>query len=74
MFADGEFIRGTDGTPQREGFGLHVTADGNVYRGNWHEDKMNGEGCMQFETGAKYDGYFAFSRLNFVKNIKITQS
>ena len=60
ILADGEFIRGSDGTPQRQGFGLHVTSDGNVYRGSWHEDKMNGDGCMQFESGAKYEGLSTF--------------
>ena len=56
MCSDGEYSQNSDGTPERCGTGTHTTAGGTVYRGSWSGDKMNGEGCMTFPSGAKYEG------------------
>ena len=36
--------------------GTHTTADGTVYTGTWSADKMNGDGRMEFPSGARYEG------------------
>ena len=65
--AEGEYSQNTDGTPERRGQGTHTTADGVVYRGNWSDDKMNGEGVMEFPSGTKYEGMQ--NALNYVYTV-----
>jgi len=42
----------------RSGFGIHLSADGTMYSGNWENDQMNGSGQIQFASGAAYVGEF----------------
>ena len=55
---DGEYRQLPGGTMLRSGFGIHVSADGTVYSGNWDNDQMNGSGRVQFASGAMYVGEF----------------
>jgi len=56
--SDGEYRQLPSGTMLRSGFGVHVSADGTIYTGNWDNDQMNGVGRVQFASGAVYEGEF----------------
>lgn len=55
---DGEYQHGSDGSLERNGYGVHTTTDGAVYEGEWKGDKMNGRGKLIHPSGAVYDGEF----------------
>ena len=57
-FSDGEYQHGSDGSLDRNGFGVHTTSDGTVYEGEWRGDKMNGKGKLSHPSGAVYEGSF----------------
>ena len=41
---------------RQEGFGRIITADGDVYIGNWVDNHSNGKGKYIQADGAYYDG------------------
>ena len=43
---------------QREGVGINITVAGQKQTGEWHLDKFNGCGKVEFENGNKYWGEF----------------
>lgn len=55
---DGEYQHGSDGSLERNGYGVHTTTDGSVYEGEWKGDKMNGRGKLTHPSGALYEGEF----------------
>lgn len=55
---DGEYIRSSDGGLERTGTGMHTSCDGTIYEGQWKNDKMDGNGRIQFPSGATYEGNF----------------
>ena len=38
------------------GFGRYIHADGDMYEGNWVDDKANGKGMYFHLDGARYEG------------------
>ncbi|KAM6460986.1 MORN repeat-containing protein 2 isoform 2-T2 [Liasis olivaceus] len=54
---DGDCTRTLDGVLERNGYGVHTTADGIIYRGTWKNDKMNGLGRLEHPSGAVYEGW-----------------
>ena len=36
--------------------GLYVKSNGDVYHGEWNNDKINGKGNFKWANGNKYDG------------------
>jgi len=61
---DGAYRQLPGGTMVRSGFGIHLSSDGTVYMGNWDNDKMNGNGRIQFSSGALYEGEFVNNCFN----------
>nr|XP_022328185.1 MORN repeat-containing protein 1-like isoform X1 [Crassostrea virginica] len=55
---DGEYQHGSDGSLERNGYGVHTTTEGAVYEGEWKGDKMNGRGKLAHPSGALYEGEF----------------
>ena len=41
-----------------EGLGTYKFANGNVYEGEWNDDKSHGKGTYIFKNGNKYVGEF----------------
>jgi hypothetical protein len=39
-----------------KGFGRFILADGDVYQGNWVDDKAHGDGEYFYAEGATYKG------------------
>nr|XP_004227382.1 MORN repeat-containing protein 2-like [Ciona intestinalis] len=52
----GEFQVNEEGTIVRHGVGTHTTVGGIVFSGTWSHDKLNGNGRVEFPSGAKYEG------------------
>jgi hypothetical protein len=38
--------------------------NGNKYKGEWKDDKLNGKGIFYFSNGNKYDGHFRDNKFN----------
>ncbi|KAM6984750.1 MORN repeat-containing protein 2-like [Aplochiton taeniatus] len=55
---EGECYRSVDGVVVRSGTGKHISANGIIYTGKWHDDKMNGRGRLEHPSGAVYEGEF----------------
>ena len=58
FLSDGEYQHGSDGSLERNGYGVHTTTEGAVYEGEWKGDKMNGRGKLAHPSGALYEGEF----------------
>ncbi|XP_053099108.1 MORN repeat-containing protein 2 isoform X4 [Hemicordylus capensis] len=63
---DGDCTRTPDGALERNGYGVHTTPDGIIYKGNWKNDKMNGLGRVEYPSGAVYEGDFKNNMLHGV--------
>uniref|UniRef100_A0A8C5S472 MORN repeat containing 2 n=1 Tax=Laticauda laticaudata TaxID=8630 RepID=A0A8C5S472_LATLA len=61
---DGDCTRTPDGILERNGYGVHTTAGGIIYRGTWKNDKMNGLGRLEHPSGAVYEGEFRNNMLH----------
>ena len=59
-FYDGEY----NDKGQRDGWGRHCDARGNVYEGQWKVDKFDGRGLMKYLDGTAYSGIFKRGKLN----------
>ncbi|XP_029902063.1 MORN repeat-containing protein 2 [Myripristis murdjan] len=55
---EGERSWSASGVLMRSGTGKQISANGIIYTGEWHEDKMNGRGTLQYPSGAVYEGDF----------------
>ncbi|XP_026217268.1 MORN repeat-containing protein 2 isoform X1 [Anabas testudineus] len=55
---EGDYSRSATGVILRSGTGKHISANGILYTGEWHEDKMHGRGTLQHPSGALYEGEF----------------
>jgi len=61
---EGEFKKSDDGVLSRCGQGTHTTADGICYQGSWQNDRMNGQGRLQFPSGAVFEGEFVDNKFH----------
>ncbi|XP_068531181.1 MORN repeat-containing protein 2 [Anas acuta] len=57
-FLEGECKKTPEGKLQRNGHGVHTSANGMTYIGTWKNDKMNGTGRLEHPSGAVYEGEF----------------
>ena len=56
---EGEYIVTDEGQMMRHGQGTHTSADEQlIYVGEWHRDKMQGNGRLTYGNGETYDGEF----------------
>ncbi|XP_040001023.1 MORN repeat-containing protein 2 isoform X3 [Xiphias gladius] len=55
---EGECSKSASGVMMRSGAGKHTSANGIIYTGEWHEDKMHGRGTLQHPSGGLYEGEF----------------
>uniref|UniRef100_A0A8C9EHI0 MORN repeat containing 2 n=1 Tax=Pavo cristatus TaxID=9049 RepID=A0A8C9EHI0_PAVCR len=55
---EGECKKTPEGLLQRNGLGVHTSANGMMYTGSWLNDKMNGTGRLEHPSGAVYEGEF----------------
>ncbi|XP_071950631.1 uncharacterized protein [Antedon mediterranea] len=55
---EGEYCLTDDGSIERQGEGIHSSADGTCYKGQWEKDKMNGHGTLTHPGGSSYEGHF----------------
>ncbi|POI24358.1 hypothetical protein CIB84_011892, partial [Bambusicola thoracicus] len=55
---EGECKKTPEGLLQRNGLGVHTSANGMTYIGSWLNDKMNGTGRLEHPSGAVYEGEF----------------
>ncbi len=49
---------------QRHGHGTFYFNSGDVYDGNWVEDKIEGQGIYKWPNGSKYEGNFSAGVMN----------
>ena len=42
----------------RNGFGNYFSSEGEIYSGNWKNDRIEGEGTFIYSDGRKYKGNF----------------
>ncbi|XP_033112514.1 radial spoke head 1 homolog, partial [Anneissia japonica] len=61
---DGEYILTDDGSVERQGEGVHSSADGTCYKGQWEKDKMNGNGILTHPGGSSFEGEFSNNRFH----------
>ncbi|XP_047192297.1 MORN repeat-containing protein 2 isoform X2 [Scophthalmus maximus] len=55
---EGECGLSASGAMVRCGAGKHTSANGIIYMGEWHEDRMCGRGTLKLPSGAQYEGEF----------------
>ena len=53
IFSDGSKFYGK---VIKHGYGVFYYPNGDIYRGNWHDDQRSGFGEMQWQTGENYEG------------------
>ena len=46
-------------TQKRTGYGVYIYKTGDLYAGQWGDDKFNGEGMYLFKNGERYVGQLA---------------
>jgi len=60
----GDFKTNESGVICRHGRGVYTEASGEVYDGQWANDKMEGQGKMTMPNGCVYEGAFANNAYN----------
>jgi hypothetical protein len=59
-----EKVKGITISFQRHGRGTFYFNNGDVYDGNWINDKMEGQGVFKWPNGTKYEGNFSAGLMN----------
>jgi len=56
LYKDGGFYKGMWFEGKRHGLGKLIEPNGNIYIGNFLDNKYNGRGTIYFKSGSVYDG------------------